>query len=113
MKFLEKLDAETSEPSLSPDGKTLAFSWCKPDYTCAIYTRPFAGGETKLLAGKDDKDGTPYDPKWSPDGRSLAFTRFYSHYNEHLFFCRSRAGPSVISDRSARARLAGARTARS
>ena len=35
---LFELEGETSAPSLSPDGKTLVFDWCKPDYSCGIYT---------------------------------------------------------------------------
>jgi Tol biopolymer transport system component len=61
-------DRETSDPSLSPDGKTLAFHWCKPDYSCGIYTRPLAGGDIELLAGSEPTDSLPFLPRWSPDG---------------------------------------------
>jgi len=86
------LDGQTSEASLSSDGKTLAFSWCKPDYSCGLYTRPFAGGEVKLLTGKDPKEGLPAYPRWSPDGKRIAFTRVYSHFDNHLFVRDLAAG---------------------
>jgi Tol biopolymer transport system component len=82
---LLELEGETSEPNISPDGKTLAFDWCKPDYSCGIYTRPFAGGEVRLLTGRDSKDGLPVFPRWSPDGKRIAFARYYSHFDNHLF----------------------------
>lgn len=78
------LPGETSDPVLSPDGKTLAFEWWKPDYSFGIYIRPFAGGEVRLLAGKNDKVPSASDPRWSPDGKRVALTRFYSHYDTHL-----------------------------
>jgi Tol biopolymer transport system component len=78
LRTIVELDGETSSPSLSPDGKTLAFEWCKVDHlSCAIYTRPLEGGQPKLLAGGNTKTGPPFDPKWSPDGRKLAMMRTY------------------------------------
>ena len=62
--------------NLSPDGKTLAFQWCKPGGVCGVYTRPLAGGEPRLLAGKDSKARLPVgSPHWSPDGGRIAFLR--------------------------------------
>jgi Tol biopolymer transport system component len=61
--------------SLSPDGKTLVFNWCKPGGACGIYTRPLAGGEPRLLAGKDAKGQYPDSPVWSPAGGKIAFLR--------------------------------------
>jgi Tol biopolymer transport system component len=84
------LEGETSAPSLSPDGKMLAFQWCKSDYSCGIYTRPLAGGTVQLLVAKDAKEGTASDPHWSPDGKRIAFTRFYSRFDSHLFVADSR-----------------------
>jgi Tol biopolymer transport system component len=86
------LDRDTRDPSLSPEGKTLAFDWCKPDYTCGVYTRPFADGPATLFAGEDDHGAFfASSPRWSPDGLTLAFTRFYSHWDVHLVM-RSVAG---------------------
>jgi len=89
---LLNLDRETEEPSLSLDGKTLAFVWCKPDYSCGIYTRPFAGGPVTLFAGKDGHEGSAYSPRWSPDGNMVAFNRFYSHWETHLFTRNASGG---------------------
>ena len=78
LRTIVELDGETSSPSLSPDGKTLAFEWCKVDHlSCAIYTRLLEGGQPKLFAGGNTKTGPPFDPKWSPDGRKLAMMRTY------------------------------------
>ena len=71
---------ETSSPSLSPDGKTLAFEWSTSGNPDGIYTRPLEGGEPKLLV-----EGSLLDPKWSPDGRKLAFMRGYSCLSSLLF----------------------------
>lgn len=81
---LFELEGETSKPSLSPDGKTLAFDWCKPDYSCGIYTRPLAGSDVRFLTGRDSREGMPTSPRWSPDGKKIAFSRFYSHFDNHL-----------------------------
>jgi hypothetical protein len=81
--LLSGLEGPTSEPSLSPDGQTLAFGWC-PANTCGIYARAFRGGRVRLLIGTDQGDFFPSSPRWSPDGKSIAFTRFYGRYNVKL-----------------------------
>ena len=52
-------------PAISPDGKTIAFSF-KGD----LYTVPAAGGEARLLTIHEAHD---YHPVWSPDGKNIAF----------------------------------------
>ena len=54
-----------SEPSLSPDGSLLAFSW-----SGEIWTVPTSGGEATRLSQHPANDS---QPKFSPDGQSLAF----------------------------------------
>ena len=55
-----------SDPSLSPDGQTLVFSW-RGD----IWTAPVAGGAAKQLT---QHPGVDRQPKFSPDGSRIAFT---------------------------------------
>jgi Tol biopolymer transport system component len=72
---LVALDGNPHTASLSPDGKTLVFNWCKPGGACGLYTRSLAGGEPRLFAGKDAKGQYPESPAWSPAGGKIAFLR--------------------------------------
>lgn len=92
---LKDIPPDAKAPSLSPDGKTLAYEWCDPDYSCALYTREFHGQDVRLFAEKDDEDGFPGEPRWSPDGKWIAFTRFYSRWDVRLFVRGFRDGPEL------------------
>ena len=52
-------------PSISPDGKTVAFS-----YKGDIYTVGTEGGHAKQVTSNKSYD---YAPVWSPDGKTIAF----------------------------------------
>ena len=52
-------------PALSPDGKTLAFSWCDD-----LWTVPTEGGAATRLTSHASADTAP---AFSPDGKTLAF----------------------------------------
>lgn len=81
------LRGSIENPNLSPDGKTLAFTWRTGEWELGIYTRPVAGGVPKLVAkGKvgDHLLGQPGNSTWSPDGTKLAFTRHHSHADRRL-----------------------------
>ena len=54
-----------NQPSLSPDGQTLAFSWGGD-----LWTVPVAGGKARPLTRSSANDR---DPEFSPDGKSIAF----------------------------------------
>ena len=53
-------------PSISPDGKTIAFT-----YKGDIYTVPAAGGKAQTVTTNPSYD---YLPVWSPDGKTIAFS---------------------------------------
>src|SRR5438105_9086733 len=55
------------QPRLSPDGRTVVFS-----YQGEIWTAPRAGGTMTLLA---QSQGLDTEPAWSPDGKRVAFLR--------------------------------------
>ena len=64
---------EKYSPSLSPDGKLLAFSWnggSGPYFS--IYVKPI---DTEELLRLSNQESVDYNPVWSPDGRSIAFCR--------------------------------------
>lgn len=52
-------------PAISPDGKTIAFTYCGD-----IFTVPADGGRATQLTTHPAHDTRPV---WSPDGRQIAF----------------------------------------
>ncbi len=64
-----------SDPQISPDGKTVAFSLTRVDLAknttnSDIWLVPSSGGPAHQLTNSDRRDN---NPRWSPDGRTLAF----------------------------------------
>jgi Tol biopolymer transport system component/DNA-binding SARP family transcriptional activator len=57
-------------PSLSPDGKLVAYA-AGPAGQMRIYVRQLVGGRT--IAVTDRLDGEQHWPRWSPDGTRLSF----------------------------------------
>lgn len=64
--------AQAAMPSISPDGKTIAYMARERGKHWRIWLVPFAGGASRQLTSGDFEEA---QPSWSPDGRSLAFSR--------------------------------------
>lgn len=85
------LQGETSDPSISPDGRTLVFDWWTSDiHAWGLYTRPMSGGEPQLFAQAED--GIATSPRWSPDGRWIAFLRSGTPRTASLFIKPATGG---------------------
>lgn len=71
---LTSLPGEELSPALSPDGKTVVFSWREPGarHTSLISQKVETGERTVLFA---DEGALYYSPAWSPNGQSIAFVR--------------------------------------
>jgi Tol biopolymer transport system component len=70
---LTSYPGEERQPSFSPDGNQVAFSWNgeKQD-NFDIYIKDVGSGAQRRLTTAPEADS---DPAWSPDGRSIAFLR--------------------------------------
>jgi eukaryotic-like serine/threonine-protein kinase len=62
------------EPSFSPDGSKIAFSWSggKETINCDIYVKQIEAGNPLRLTTHPAEDRSPV---WSPDGNYIAFSR--------------------------------------
>ena len=63
---------ETFDPSLSPDGRMLAYAAMGPNGSIDLYSSRVAGGARLQLTNDDAREASP---KFSPDGERIAFTR--------------------------------------
>jgi Tol biopolymer transport system component len=71
---LTSYPGEEVEPSLSPDGSRVAFSWNGEDQNNRdIYVQLVSGQGDPLRLTRDPK--TDHSPVWSPDGQTIAFMR--------------------------------------
>jgi Tol biopolymer transport system component len=60
----------SAQPSFSPDGRRIAYSWTPPEGRPAIYVTA-VGSETRVRLTRGTAPET--NPAWSPDGRLIAF----------------------------------------
>ena len=76
------LTGSESMPSLSPDGKQVAFVWNgEREKNAEIYVKMI--GSEAMLRLTDDP-GADLLPSWSPDGRSIAFVRLRGKVGIHV-----------------------------
>lgn len=71
-------------PDISPDGKTVAFT-----YKGDIYTVPVTGGMARQLTTNPYYDT---NPKWSPDGKTIAFQSTRNDDNNDIYIIPSSGG---------------------
>jgi Tol biopolymer transport system component/tRNA A-37 threonylcarbamoyl transferase component Bud32 len=70
---LTSLPGWESDPSFSPDGTEVAFTWTgEAGDNMDIYVKQIGGETQQRLTSDPEGDGSPV---WSPDGRSIAFIR--------------------------------------
>ena len=87
------------DPSFSPDGTQVAFSWQGPLRSgFGIYVRALRSDEpaTALTGGAED-----WGPAWSPDGRRIAFRRSQAG-RFGIFWVPASGGPSNLISTIAR-----------
>lgn len=79
---LTHLDGDVSQPVLSPDGATMAFTFAPRDDLDRreVGLVSASGGEVRRLAGSPGV--ADYRPRWSPDGSWLGFISDRSGWNE-------------------------------
>jgi len=69
---LTTLPGEELTPTLSPDGKSVAFVWSGPNRdNDDIYVQQIGGGEVR----RTTHPAHDFSPAWSPDGQWIAFLR--------------------------------------
>jgi len=89
------------DPSFSPDGNQIAFSWNgerQDNYD--IYVKLIGPGAPLRLTTDPEQDR---GPAWSPDGRWIAFVRFPSNGQSAVFVIPALGGPErKLGDLNAR-----------
>ncbi|HEU5013766.1 MAG TPA: hypothetical protein VFT66_14675 [Roseiflexaceae bacterium] len=77
-------------PSISPDGRTIAFA-AHHDHNWDVYTMDFAAGSLHRLTDDPAYDG---QPAWSPDGMRVAFES-YRDGNLEIYTMPAHGGPAT------------------
>jgi Tol biopolymer transport system component/DNA-binding winged helix-turn-helix (wHTH) protein len=79
-----------AQPSLSPDGSQVAFSWSGPNEdNYDIYIKLVGPGEPVRLTTAPERDVAP---SWSPDGREIAFLRYTSRQHASVIVIPALGG---------------------
>ena len=95
---LTALDGREREPTFSPDGSQVAFSWDGGVYgTSDIYVKLVGSSDVRQLTMDPARDVMP---RWSPDGRRIAFLRFPPGANDGRIHVMSALGTPFEAERS-------------
>jgi Tol biopolymer transport system component len=79
-----------AQPSLSPDGSHVAFTWTGPDdNNYDIYIKLVGPGEPVRLTTAPERDVAP---SWSPDRRQIAFVRYISRQHASVIVIPALGG---------------------
>ena len=79
-----------AQPSLSPDGSQVAFSWNGPNEdNFDIYVKLVGPGDSVRVTTAPYRDTAP---SWSPDGRQIAFLRYISRQHAGLIVIPALGG---------------------
>jgi Tol biopolymer transport system component/DNA-binding winged helix-turn-helix (wHTH) protein len=79
-----------AQPSLSPDGSQVAFSWSGPNEdNYDVYVKLVGPGEPVRLTTAPERDVAA---SWSPDGREIAFLRYTSRYQASVIVIPALGG---------------------
>ncbi len=85
---------DETDPALSPDGRSVAFSWNGENGdNFDIYAMPL-GGETPTRLTRDPRKDL--SPAWSPDGSQIAFLRLDTVSKGSLVVVAARGGPERV-----------------
>ncbi|MGH9697254.1 MAG: hypothetical protein ACRD5Z_24130, partial [Bryobacteraceae bacterium] len=80
-----------SDPALSPDGSSVAFTWNgENEDNLDIYVMPVTSGVPRRLTVHPAADSSP---AWSPDGRMIAFLRGSPDNSAEIMVIPSTGGP--------------------
>ncbi len=89
--FVTTYPGDELDPSFSPDGRQVAFSWGgKRNENRDIYVLPVGGQNPLRLTQHPEED---MSPAWSPDGRSIAFIRRHSGQLASIMLIPALGGP--------------------
>jgi Tol biopolymer transport system component len=91
------------DPSFSPDGNFVAFSWHGRDAFAPadIWVKAVDGDALRRLTDTPDMSETW--PAWSPDGRQIVFTRWLNGSPSILLVSALGGPPQMIAERGAQA----------